>query len=154
MTDSWKILHAAGDDAEALRQALRLRRGLCVTYVQHFTQEYKPGFSPGQTCFSVISWLHCWGVRAAASSWLVYSPTWRSECVLTADAWWTTDEAAQRTHRHTGWGRGAGCSDRVSSGAAGGNRLNGVFRFKTKASDVGIALLQIGTALHFYMQTD
>ena len=28
-----------------LRQALRRRRGLSGTDVQHFTEEYKPGFS-------------------------------------------------------------------------------------------------------------
>ena len=42
VTDTYKIFHAAGDDGEALRQ----RRGLSVTEVQQFTEEYKPGFSP------------------------------------------------------------------------------------------------------------
>ena len=35
-----KIFNAAGD-----REALRRRRGLSVTDVQHFMEEYKPGFN-------------------------------------------------------------------------------------------------------------
>ena len=38
------MFQAAGDEGEALRQALRRRRGLSVTNVQHLTEEYKPGF--------------------------------------------------------------------------------------------------------------
>ena len=49
VTDT-QIFHAAGDDGEALRQALRQalrrRRGLSVTDVEHFTQEYKLGLTP------------------------------------------------------------------------------------------------------------
>ena len=43
MDTGMEIFHAAGDDGEALRQALRLWRGLSVTNIQHFTEEYKPG---------------------------------------------------------------------------------------------------------------
>ena len=43
VTDTYKIFHADGDDGEALHQALRRRRGLSVTDVRHFTQEYKLG---------------------------------------------------------------------------------------------------------------
>ena len=46
--------HTDGDDAEGLRQALRLRRELSVTYVQHFTQEYKSGFRDFHSSIQVL----------------------------------------------------------------------------------------------------
>ena len=46
-----KAFHADGDDADGLRQPLRLRRGLSVAYVQHFTEKYKSGFSGSKQFF-------------------------------------------------------------------------------------------------------
>ena len=45
VTDTQKTFNAAGDDAEGLCQALRRRKELSVTDVQHFTEKYKSGFS-------------------------------------------------------------------------------------------------------------
>lgn len=48
------------------------------------------------TWFSAISRLQCWSVHVVVLSESEYSPTWRSEWVLTAAACSTTDAAGQK----------------------------------------------------------
>lgn len=56
----------------------------------------KKRWQQSATWFSAISRLQCWSVHVVVLSESEYSPTWRSECVLTAAACSTTDAAGQK----------------------------------------------------------